>query len=70
MVMKRRQRIPRIENKRDPEPEIAALVRLQNACIAVSAILDGDERDPTWHETQEFEAAGLAYGRILRGESS
>jgi hypothetical protein len=41
-----------------------ARARLDAACIKVAAILDAGERDPTWHETQELEAAAIELGRL------
>lgn len=42
-----------------------ARLRLDEACRRISAILDGGDRDPTWHESQEFEEAGILLGRLL-----
>ncbi len=47
----------------------AALARLRRSCELVSKILDDGDRDPTWIETQELEAAALDYGRALRDRS-
>ncbi len=43
-----------------------ALARLRIACVEVSRILDGGQRDPRWSETQELENAALEYGRAIR----
>jgi hypothetical protein len=39
--------------------------RLDIACSKLAAILDAGDRDPTWHETNELEAAAIALGRLL-----
>ena len=39
--------------------------RLDEAAMTAARILDGNERDPTWHETQELENAALDLGRLL-----
>jgi hypothetical protein len=52
---------------RDDAPAVAAArKRLDAACITVARVLDGDERDPTWGETQELEAAAIELGRALQ----
>jgi hypothetical protein len=45
---------------------LRARTRLDAACIAIATILDAGERDPTWHETQELEAAAIELGRLLK----
>ena len=50
-------------------PVPAARKRLDEACQKVAAVLDGGDRDPTWHESQELEAAAIELGRLLnKGE--
>lgn len=39
--------------------------RLDTACVTVYEILQGGDRDPTWHESQELEAAALALAEVL-----
>lgn len=46
--------------------EQKALARLKAAAIVVADILDAGERDPRWAESQELEAAAIAYGRAAR----
>ena len=43
-----------------------ALERLKAAAIIVADVLDGGDRDPTWHETQELEEAAINFGRAAR----
>lgn len=43
-----------------------ALARLARAARVVADVLDGGDRDPTWHETQELETAAIEYGRSVR----
>ena len=52
-----------LKSKIDP---VAALTRLATAARIVADALDSGERDPTWHETQELEAAAIEYGRAVR----
>lgn len=48
----------------------AELDRLKRAAIVVADILDEGERDPRWAESQELEAAAIAYGRAVRNTTS
>lgn len=40
--------------------------RLDAACLKLASVLDDGERDPTWSESQELEAAAIELGRALR----
>ena len=48
--------------------ETKALARLAKAARTVADVLDAGDRDPTWAESQELEAAAIAYGRAVRVE--
>ncbi len=48
-----------------PEEIQAARDAFDALAKKLAAILDADERSPTWHEAQAFENAGLALGRLL-----
>jgi hypothetical protein len=37
--------------------------------MKVAAVLDGNERDPSWHDTQELEEASLGLGRLLNAKA-
>jgi hypothetical protein len=43
-----------------------ALARLARTARKVADVLDAGDRDPTWAESQELEAAAIAYGRAVR----
>lgn len=49
---------------------IQALERLKRAAMVVANVLDAGQRDPTWHESQELEAAAIAYGRAVRAKKN
>jgi hypothetical protein len=55
-----------------PSPIVKARERMQTACMRLATVLDASlhgGRDPTSGECEEFEEAGLAYGRLLNALS-